>query len=107
MSTLREEAREKDGSVTLVTKAFDAARRSWHLKVDIDKNEYMSLWLVERGQPIGENLLNQNITVPNFSSVILEFEVNHKSIGEKQTPIFFSFAHNMNQIIGHKKMLNL
>jgi len=58
MSILREEAREKEGSITVFTKAFDAARRSWHLKIDIDKNENLSLWLVERGQPIEGNLLN-------------------------------------------------
>ena len=42
--------------LTFFSQAFDAARRSWHLKVDIEKatNE-ISLWLVERGETCDES----------------------------------------------------
>ena len=91
----------------MFTHAFDSARRSWHLKIDFEAKENLSLWIVERGLPIGEDLIGQNFLIPNFSSVILEFEIYHKSMGEKSTPIFYSFAHNSNQIIGQKNILNL
>ncbi len=96
---------------TVFTKCFNAARRSWHLKLDFDANDNLSLYLLERGKPIYlQQSLNkgENCMIPNFSSVLFEFEVIHKTmINEKKTPIFFSFAHNTNQIVGVKNYLNL
>lgn len=40
---------EKNKGISIVFKAFDFARRSWHLKMDIDYENNVSLWIVERG----------------------------------------------------------
>ena len=56
----------------------------------------MSLWIVERGLPLGINEFFENFSVPHFSSVILEFKVSSKSIDNLYCPIFFSFSHNLN-----------
>ena len=38
-------------AITLLSQSFDACRRSWHLKVDIDPSDKsMSLYLLERGE---------------------------------------------------------
>ena len=66
--------------LTIISNAFDSSRRSWHLKIDINTNMEMSLWIVERGLPIGLNEYNENYSIPFFSSVILEFKVISKSI---------------------------
>ena len=48
------EARSKSQSgVSIISKAFNACRRSFHIKLDIGKTDKsVSIWLVERGQPI-------------------------------------------------------
>ena len=93
--------------MTYFSEAFDKARRSWYFKIDVEAKENVSLWLVERGQPVGDNSLYENFEVPNYSSVIVEFEMQQKTIGERTSSLFFSFAHNTNQIIGHKHFINL
>jgi hypothetical protein len=82
--------------MTYFSEAFDVARRSWHFKIDVEANENVSLWLVERDAPVGDNDLQENLMVPSFSSVIIEFEMQQKTIGERSSSIFFSFAHNSN-----------
>ena len=43
---------EPESMKTILSKTFDALRRSWHLKVDIEKlGNKVSLWIVERGEP--------------------------------------------------------
>ena len=38
--------------VSIISDAFDLDRRSWHLKVDIEKpSNEISIWLIERGEP--------------------------------------------------------
>lgn len=44
---------EKNKGLTVFSKAFDFGRRSWMLKVDIDYEGNVSLFLVERGPPMG------------------------------------------------------
>lgn len=46
--------------MTYLSEAFDKARRSWYFKVDVEAKENVSLWLVERGQPVGDNSLHEN-----------------------------------------------
>ena len=53
----------------------------------------MSIWLVERGMPLNINT-PQNCLTPNFSSINIEFEVEHKEIGKKFIQMFYSFGHN-------------
>ena len=58
--------------MTIFTSCFEEARRSWHLKIDIDKDQNISAWLIERGEPLGPNIRNQNYHIPHFSSVIFQ-----------------------------------
>lgn len=104
MATLRKEKREK--GLTVLTKSFSAARRSWHLKLDIDTDEMMSAFIVERGMPIDLAPKGENYLYPNFSSCNIEFEFVYSNYTRKH-PMFFSFAHNTNQIVGLKKILSL
>jgi len=85
----------KEG-ITIFTKSFNSGRRSWHLKIDVDKDQSVSMWLVERGYPIGFNLLNGNFNIPHFSSVIMELGIKSGILLDRSTPIFYSFAHETN-----------
>ena len=98
MAKIREEITSSfnGAGTTYFSEAFDIARRSWHFKIDVEANENVSLWLVERGAPVGDNDLQENFQVPSFSSIIIEFEMQQKTIGERSSSIFFSFAHNSN-----------
>ena len=92
--------------MTILSKAFSAARRSWHLKLDIDSDEMMSAYIIERGLPIDLQSKGENYMYPNFSSCNIEFEFLYSNCTKKH-PIFFSFAHNTNQVIGLSKILSL
>lgn len=96
MAKLRREAKEREleEGVSIITEAFDGARRSWHLKLDFDRAENLSIYLAERGMPTSEEVLIQNPLTPSFSSVILDIQVTHKLLGDRQSSIFYSFAHN-------------
>jgi len=70
---------EKNKGLTVFTKAFDVGRRSWMLKVDIDYEGLVSMFLVERGAPLGLILgddkhdlhMQLGLTVPiKFSSIL-------------------------------------
>ena len=44
-----------DHGATIISKSFDGLRRSWHLKIDVEKpGNKVSLWVVERGAPEDE-----------------------------------------------------
>lgn len=64
--------------------------------MDVDPQLNVSLWLVERGYPIScKNKYEIAYNVPiTASSIIFEFEVIDKNLGEKRSPMFFSFAHD-------------
>jgi hypothetical protein len=74
------EAFQKNKGITIFSKAFDFGRRSWMLKIDLDYEGNVSLYIVERGSPIGtaqkngENhdlSLQLGLTVPiKFSSIL-------------------------------------
>jgi hypothetical protein len=41
--------------ISILSKAFNSERRSWHLKIDIcAKTKNVSVWIVERGETIDE-----------------------------------------------------
>lgn len=46
---------EANKGVSIISRAFDFGRRCWHLKVDIDYDNNMSLWIIERGKPLNSN----------------------------------------------------
>ena len=58
--------------LSFFSQAFDVARRSWHLKIDISKpSNEISLWLFERGEPCSDSnalqVLRRSIPI-KFSS---------------------------------------
>lgn len=58
----------------MIFKAFDFGRRSWHLKLDIDYENNVSIWIVERGQLLKNNCdispqIGLNIPI-KFSSIL-------------------------------------
>jgi hypothetical protein len=62
--------------ITILSKSFDAARRSWHLKIDLDQNDSISIYLIERGLPLKNNDRKlENCAHPNFSSTLFNIEV--------------------------------
>ena len=104
MATIRHEKRAN--GLTIFSKSFNGARRSWHLKLDVNSDEMLSAFIVERGSPINMPSKGENYLYPNFSSCIIEFEFLYSNCTKKH-PIFFSFAHNTNQVIGLKSILSL
>ena len=65
---------DKNKGLSIFSKAFDFGRRSWMLKIDLDTDGHISLYLVERGPPLGlegHAQLQLGVTVPiKFSSVL-------------------------------------
>lgn len=97
--------------LTFFSQAFDAARRSWHLKIDIAQpSGEISLWLVERGQPCTESdclqVLRSSLPI-QFTSQLMELQIVDPGLKDRKTVIFFSFSHSSNQIIGHQNFVNL
>jgi len=95
--------------VSFFSKAFDHCRRSWHLKVDIDKSENtVSLYLIERGEPCGEqsafDVIKKSMPI-RFTSTLCEIEVVDSAINK--SAFFFSFSHDSHQIVGHKNYVQL
>ena len=43
---------EKNKGASVFSKAFNFGRRSWVLKIDIDYDKNISIFLVEKGEPI-------------------------------------------------------
>jgi hypothetical protein len=46
------DALHSKGGFTITSQAFDAARRSFHVKLDIEGDGNISIWLFERGMPL-------------------------------------------------------
>ena len=98
--------------MTIFSRSFDGLRRSWHLKVDIEgPDNKISIWLVERGEPENEDvaaptMLRRAVSI-KFSSVLFELEILDNGVKNRKSVIFFSFAHDKSQIIGHHNYLNL
>ena len=63
--------------MTVFSKAFNFGRRSWMLKVDIDSENNISAYIVERGSPMTQDqekdfTTQLGLTVPiRFSSVLV------------------------------------
>ena len=98
--------------MTIFSRSFDGLRRSWHLKVDIEgPDNKISIWLVERGEPENEDaaaptMLRRAVPI-KFSSVLFELEILDNAVKNRKSVIFFSFAHEKSQIIGHHNYLTL
>ena len=103
-------ASDKAG-LSFFSQAFDVARRSWHLKIDIAKpSNDISLWLFERGEPCCDTnslqILRRSVPI-KFSSQFIEMQILDPGVKHRKTVIFFSFSHDKNQIIGHRNFANL
>jgi hypothetical protein len=91
---------EKNKGLTIFSKAFDFGRRSWMLKIDLDYENNISLFLVERGAPLGLSQeysaqVQLGLTVPiKFSSVLTQFEIIDPAFGDHKTFVFFSYSHD-------------
>ena len=89
------------------------------LKVDLDIEGNVSLFIVERGAPIdilpknGDKMepnlhMQLGLTVPiKFSSILTQFELVDPAFGDHKSQTFFSFAHDQHQVVGHEKLINL
>jgi hypothetical protein len=76
------------------------------LKVDLDIDGNVSIFIVERGEPVDiipKNLekvepnmqMQPGLTVPiKFSSILTQFELVDPAFGDHKSHNFFSFAHN-------------
>ena len=109
---IKKRLKDNQPGVSIFSKSFDGLRRSWHLKVDIEAPENrISVWLVERGEPenqdaAGPAVLRRAVPI-KFSSVLCELEVLDPAVKNRKSVIFFSFAHDRNQVIGHRNYLCL
>jgi len=88
------EALESKEGFTITSPAFDAARRSFHVKIDVDQVGNISIWLVERSKPFKQKL-NSNLPFL-FSSSLVELEMCDAGIKNRKSIFFFSFAHGSN-----------
>jgi hypothetical protein len=102
---LKEQMSKEQEGVTLVSKAFNSGRRSFHVKLDISKvNNSISVWLVERSKPIIRkeeggvpSVATLNHLIPlKFSSNLIEIELADPGIKNRKTTFFFTFAHGSN-----------
>jgi hypothetical protein len=72
------------------------------VKLDICKSDKsIGVWFVERGKPVykAQNS-SQNSQQIRFSSTLIEFEILDSGLKNRKGSIFFSFAHERNQVIG-------
>jgi hypothetical protein len=107
-------AEESEG-ITLMSCAFDACRRSFHLKLDICKaSNQVSIWLVERGKSNlavkdKEGLLSvealYSLIPLKFSTVLAEIELVDTGANNRKTTFCFSFAHGAMQVAGHQNFI--
>jgi hypothetical protein len=82
----------------VISKAFDFGRRSWHLKIDIDYENNVSAWIIERGEAMNkEEDFQIGLSIPvKYSSVLIQFELLDAAFGEHKSLIFYTFSHDMN-----------
>ena len=80
----------KEGS-SFLSKAFDYSRRSWMLKVDIDSEKNVSLWLMERGPRLrdGNDMLRLNKLPYSYSGMFIQFEIQGLSLNHYAYPVFY------------------
>lgn len=91
------ESYQKNKGLTVFSKAFNFGRRSWMLKVDLDIEGNVSLFIVERGAPVdiipknGEKVepnlhMQLGLTVPiKFSSILTQFELVDPAFGDHKS----------------------
>jgi hypothetical protein len=101
---LKDQFEKELEGITLVSKAFNSGRRSFHVKLDISKvTNSISVWLVERSKPIDRkeegvpSVASLNHLIPlKFSSTLIEIELADPGIKNRKTTFFFTFSHGSN-----------
>jgi len=89
---------------TIISQSFDSETRSWHLVVDIEEDQRMSVYLLEKGSPS-----HTKISGPfKYEFTTVRFLIQIKD-GESdfETVIFHSFANDHNYCVGHRRLFNL
>ena len=87
---------EANKGASIISKAFEFGRRSWHIKIDIDEEKNVSLWVIEGGAIVNKDqaaLIGQSIPI-RYSSVLTQFEIVDQAFGVHSSLVFFSFAHD-------------
>jgi len=89
---------------TILSQSFDSESRSWRLVIDIEEDQKLSVFLLEKGRPshtpFGSPFKNE------FTSV--KFLVQFKDAEhEYETLIFHTFANDHSYCIGQRKLLDL
>ena len=103
------ENKNNNNNISIFSQIFKSNNHSWSLKLDINKIEEVSLFLIERGSNNNINLNNNNnsnFVYLNYCSILFEFFIQDKNF-EKNGIIFFSFCEKQNQIIGYNNFFNL
>ena len=89
--------------LSVFSEKFEYRGHLWSIKVDINNKGDFSFFLIERGDSIN---FDKNNSLVKFNSVLFEFIIRDTNF-EKSNQIFFSFAKNQHQIIGHKNFINI
>jgi hypothetical protein len=99
-------------NVTVLSSAFNSSTRSWILKIDVLSNGEVSVYLIERGDPISDkdsqkSRLHSISSMHKimFTSALFVISVDDPQL-KKEFLIFFSFSHDQHQIIGCKEFFN-
>ena len=89
--------------VSIFSEKFEYRGHLWSIKIDINNKGDFSFFLIERGDSVN---FDKNNSLVKYNSILFEFVIRDSNF-EKSNQIFFSFAKNQHQIIGHKNFINI
>ena len=89
--------------LSIFSEKFEYREHLWSIKIDINNKGDFSFYLIERGDSVN---FDKNNSLIKYNSVLFEFIIRDANF-EKSNQIFFSFAKNQHQIIGHKNFINI
>ena len=92
-----------NGGVSVFSEKFEYREHLWSIKIDINNKGDFSFFIIERGP---SSNFDKNNSLLKFSSILFEFIIRDNNF-EKSNQIFFAFAKNQHQIIGHKNFINI
>ena len=89
--------------LSVFSEKFEYRGHLWSIKIDLNNKGDFSFYLIERGD---SNNFDKNNSLIKYNSILFEFVIRDTNF-EKSNQIFFSFAKNQHQIIGHKNFINI
>ena len=89
--------------LSIFSEKFEYREHLWSIKIDINNKGDFSFYLIERGDSVN---FDKNNSLIKYNSILFEFIIRDANF-EKSNQIFFSFAKNQHQIIGHKNFINI